>query len=161
VREVQDREGRWYSLQIRPYRTPKRRIDGAVLLLMDINSLKDVDRLTRLLEDVHVARDYAERMLQTVPTPLVILDAALRVHTANEAFYEAFQVSPEATERRVLYQLGNGQWDIPRLRELLEQIAPQAGEVRDFEVTHTFDTIGRRTVRLMPAASSRRTPPRP
>jgi two-component system, chemotaxis family, CheB/CheR fusion protein len=148
VHEVQDGEGRWYSLQIRPYRTPERRIDGAVLLLLDVSSLKDVDRLTRLLEDVHAARDYAERMLQTVPAPLVILDEALRVRAANEAFYKTFQVSPEATEQRVLYQLGNGHWDIPRLRELLEQIVPQAGEVRDFEVTHTFDTIGRRTMRL-------------
>jgi chemotaxis protein methyltransferase CheR len=145
---VQDREGHWYSLRIRPYRTPERKIDGAVLLLIDIDSLKNVDRLTRLLEEVQAARDYAEAILQGVPKSLVILDQALRVRMANQAFYQSFHVSPEETERRVLYQLGNGQWDIPRLRELLEQIIPQRGEVRDFDVKHEFETIGTRTMRL-------------
>jgi two-component system, chemotaxis family, CheB/CheR fusion protein len=146
--EVQDREGHWYSLRIRPYRTPERKIDGAVLLLIDIDSLKNVDRLTCLLEEVQAARDYAKAILQAVPKSLVILDQTLRVQMANQAFYQSFHVSPEETERRVLYQLGNGQWDIPRLRELLEQIVPQRGEVRDFDVKHTFETIGMRTMRL-------------
>jgi two-component system, chemotaxis family, CheB/CheR fusion protein len=148
AREVQDRHGHWYSLRIRPYRTPEHQIDGAVLLFIDIDSLKDVDRLTRLLEEVQAARDYAERILHTVPEPLVILGRELRVQLANQAFYQTFHVPPEETEQRVLYQLGNGQWDIPRLRELLEQIIPQYGEVRDFEVAHEFDTIGLRTMRL-------------
>jgi two-component system, chemotaxis family, CheB/CheR fusion protein len=148
VSEVQDREGRWYSLQIRPYYTPERRIDGAVLLLLDVSLLKDVDRLTRLLDDVGQAREYAESLLQTVPQPLLILDEALRVRTANEAFYRTFRLDPAAPTQRALYEVGDGQWDIPRLRELLEQIVPQAGEVRDFEVTHTFDPVGRRTMRL-------------
>jgi two-component system, chemotaxis family, CheB/CheR fusion protein len=148
VGEVQDREGHWYSLQIRPYCTPDNQIDGAVLLLIDIGSLKDVDRLTRLLDEVQAARDYAERIVHTVPEPLVILDQALRVQMANQAFYETFHVSPEDTAQHLLYELGNGQWQIPRLRDLLESIIPQYGEVRDFEVTHTFDTIGLRTMRL-------------
>jgi two-component system CheB/CheR fusion protein len=146
--EVQDHEGRWYSLQGRPYRTPEHQIDGAVLLLLDVSSLKDVDRLTRLLADVQQAREYAERIIQTVPEPLLFLDQALHVRVANEAFYQAFQVAPETTMQRPLYALGNGQWDIPRLRELLESIIPQAGVVHNFEVTHTFDAIGRRTMRL-------------
>jgi two-component system, chemotaxis family, CheB/CheR fusion protein len=87
VREVQDRDGRWYSLQIRPYYTPERQVDGAVILLLDVSSLRDVDRLTRLLAEVQQARDYAESLVQTVPEPLLILDQALRVRTTNEAFY--------------------------------------------------------------------------
>jgi chemotaxis protein methyltransferase CheR len=145
---VQDRAGRWYNLQIRPYYTPERQIDGAVLLLLDINSLKDVDHLTRLLEDVQQAREYAEHIVQTVPEPLLILDQALRVRTANEAFSQAFQLAPAAITQRVLYELGDGQWDIPRLRELLESLVPQFGTVNNFEVTLVFDTIGTRTMRL-------------
>jgi two-component system CheB/CheR fusion protein len=148
AREVQDREGHWYSLRIRPYRTPEHQIDGAVLLFIDIDSLKNIHRLSHLLDEVKAARDYAERIVLTVPEPLVILDRGLRVQIANEAFYQTFHVLPGETQQRVLYQLGNGQWDIPRLREVLEQIIPQYGEVRDFEITQTFDTIGMRTMRL-------------
>jgi chemotaxis protein methyltransferase CheR len=79
---------------------------------------------------------------------LLILDQTLRVQMANQAFYQTFHVLPEETEQRVLYQLGNGQWNIPSLRELLEQIVPQYSEVRDFEVAHAFDTIGMRAMRL-------------
>jgi two-component system, chemotaxis family, CheB/CheR fusion protein len=146
--EVQDRTGHWYSLRIRPYRTPEHQIDGVVLLFIDIDSLKDVDRLTHLIDEVKAARDYAERIVQTVPEPLVILDWTLRLQMANQAFYQSFRVSPEETKQCVLYQLGNGQWDIPRLHELLEQIIPQYAEVRDFEVAHTFDVLGMRTMRL-------------
>jgi two-component system, chemotaxis family, CheB/CheR fusion protein len=146
--EVQDSEGHWYSLRIRPYRTPERQIDGAVLLFIDIDSLKNVDRLTQLLAEVQAARDYAERIVQTVPMPLVILDGQLQVRTANQAFYETFRVTPAETEQRLLYSLGNHQWDIPHLRVILEQIIPQHTEVRDFDMEHTSETIGARTMRL-------------
>ena len=146
--EVQDRDGHWYSLRIHPYKTTENKIDGAVLVFLDIHSVKDLDRLTRLLKEVQGARDYAERIVQTVPEPLVILDHTMRVQTANQAFYDTFQVSSEETEGQELYQLGDSQWEIPRLRELFEQIIPQCGEVRDFEVAHVFETIGARTMRL-------------
>ena len=73
-REVQDREGRWYSLRIRPYRTADNRIDGAMLMFIDIDSYKDVDRLTTMLAEVETARHFAERVVQTAPWPLMILD---------------------------------------------------------------------------------------
>jgi two-component system CheB/CheR fusion protein len=147
-REVQDREGHWYSLRIRPYRTSDNKIDGAVLLFVDIDSLKNLDRLTQLLEEVDKWRKYADAIVQTVQEPLVILDHALTVRTANRAFYETFQVSPQQTEGCALYSLGNGQWDIRRLRELLAQCISHGIEVRDFDVEQSFETIGARIMRL-------------
>src|SRR5947208_4185528 len=111
--EVQDIDGRWYSLNVRPYRTVDNHIDGAVITLQDIDPLK---RSLRIAEE---ARDYAESMIETVREPLVVLDADMRVQRATTAFYEMFLVSREETEDRFLYDLGSGQWNRPRLRELL------------------------------------------
>ena len=80
--------------------------------------------------------------------PLVILDAQLRVKSANRSFYQTFAVDPAETEDRLIYELGNGQWDIPRLRTLLEEILPRDHSFRDLEVEHVFEGIGRRRMLL-------------
>ena len=88
-------------------------------------------------------------IVDTVREPLLILDAALRVQSANHAFYQTFHVSPEETEEHVMvYELGNGQWDIPALRTLLEDIIPQSSVFNDYELTHDFPEIGRRVMLL-------------
>ena len=147
-REVQDDEGHWYSLRIRPYRTTDNRIDGAMLLFIDIDSYKDVDRLTFLLAEVDTARQFAEGIVQNAPWPLLILDRELRVIKANPAFYTVFQTSPEETERQLIYTLGNGPWNIPELRRLLGDIIPHNSRFQDFAVNHEFPHIGEKTLLL-------------
>ena len=78
--------------------------------------------------------------------PLLVLSGELRIKLANRSFYQTFQVSPEEAENRRLYELGNHQWDIPKLRELLEDILPVDGQSHDFEVEHDFPNVGRRTM---------------
>jgi two-component system, chemotaxis family, CheB/CheR fusion protein len=141
-REVQDRDGRWYAMRVRPYKTLDNRIDGAVLVLVDIDALK------RSEAEIREARDYAEAVIRTVRDPLLVLNADLRVHTANEAFYRTFKVSPAESQGRLIYELGNRQWEIPRLRELLEEILPRNSFFNNFEVTIEFETIGQRTMLL-------------
>ena len=140
--EVQDQQGRWYDLRIRPYRTLDNRIDGAVVVLVDIDDLK------HQTEAVHQARDFANAIVQTVREALVVLDADLRVVTANHQFYRLFRVSPADTEQHSIFELGNGQWDIPQLRSLLHDLLPQNLQVEDYEVAHDFETIGPKTMRL-------------
>jgi diguanylate cyclase (GGDEF)-like protein/PAS domain S-box-containing protein len=94
------------------------------------------------------ARHVAEGILATMSEPLLVLDPALRVVQANDAFYRSFRTTPQQTEGRFLYELGNRQWDIPRLRELLETILPQNTAFNGFEVEHDFPQIGRRTMLL-------------
>ena len=94
------------------------------------------------------AREYAEGMINTVREPLIVLDQDLRVVTASRSFYEFFKVSPEETVGQLIYDLGNKQWDIPKLRELLETILPQRTTFDDYEVDHDFATIGRRIMLL-------------
>jgi len=98
-----------------------------------------------LVEDI---QNYAQNIVDTVREPLLILDASLRVQSANRAFYQTFHVSPAETEDRLIYELGNGQWDIPDLRTLLEDIVPKSSVFDDFELDHTFPVIGRRVMLL-------------
>jgi two-component system CheB/CheR fusion protein len=141
-REVQDREGRWFQLRLRPYKTLENRIDGAVITLLDI------DRLQRGGEEARRAHLLTQAILDTLREPFLLLDASLRVLSASPAFYRVFQVTRAQTEGRRVYELGNGQWDIPRLRELLEEILPRDMEVREFFVEHTFEHVGARRMLL-------------
>jgi two-component system CheB/CheR fusion protein len=139
-RDVEARDGRWYSVRVRPYRTADNKIDGAVISFVDIDALK------RGLEQAQEARDQAQAIIATVREPLVILNAALRVVTANPSFYEAFRTSREETEGHSLFDIGNHQWNVPQLRTLLEEILPRKSVVERFEVEHAFEAIGRRTM---------------
>jgi signal transduction histidine kinase/CheY-like chemotaxis protein len=102
-------------------------------------------RRDAILQEV---QSFAEAIVETVREPLLVLDKDLHVKMANQSFLGTFRASKGETEGRLLYELGNGQWDIPELRRLLEDIIPQHTEFRDFEVTHDFPAIGRRTMLL-------------
>jgi two-component system CheB/CheR fusion protein len=134
-RDVRDSFGRWYSLRILPSTGPDGKNDGAVLMLVDIDAAKR-------------GLDFAEAIVETVREPLVILDQNLQVLHANKTFYATFRAAREETEGRLIYDLGNGQWNIPRLRELLENILPANATFRDFEVTHEFEHVGRKVMLL-------------
>ena len=90
----------------------------------------------------------AQGIVDTVREPVLVLDKELRVIAASRSFYSAFKVSPEDTQGRLLYALGDGQWDIPKLRVLLEKIIPEKGVMEGYEVEHEFPGLGHRTMRL-------------
>jgi two-component system, chemotaxis family, CheB/CheR fusion protein len=135
-------DGQWYLLRCVPYRTADDLIDGVVYTFTDVTRLKRSEQA--MLE----ARSYAENVLNTMREPLVVLDSELKVVSANRAFYEFFQVSPEETEQRLIYELGDRQWDIPALRQLMEEILPTDGTIEDFEVAHEFPGIGIKVMSL-------------
>jgi two-component system CheB/CheR fusion protein len=141
-REVEARDGRWYVVRVRPYRTVDNRIDGAVISFVDIDAIK------RGLEQAKAARAQAQAILATVREPLVVLDADLRVLTATPSFYETFQVTQEETEHQSIFDLGDRQWDIPQLRGELEEVLPRDNAFADVEVEHHFARVGRRTMLL-------------
>ncbi len=134
-RDIRDAHGHWYSLRILPSVGPDGKTDGAVLMLIDIDAAKR-------------GLDFAEAIVETVREPLVTLNQNLRVLKANKAFYDTFRAVPEETEGRLIYDLGNGQWNIPKLRELLENVLPAHSTFRDFEVTHDFEHVGPKVMLL-------------
>src|SRR6267378_4446708 len=123
--------------------------DDLRVLGQEIAALGSDPLPSALLEEVAgVTLLHAEGIVNTVRVPLVVLDATLHVLMANRYFYECFQVTPQDTGSHRLYDLGNGQWNIPGLRHLLEQIVPHHTAFDDFEVTHTFPHLGPRTMLL-------------
>ncbi|MFN8440166.1 MAG: CheR family methyltransferase [Caldilineaceae bacterium] len=139
-REAQSQGGRWFLVRVRPYRTLEDKIDGVVITFVDITANKAIEA------ELYKAKEYAESIVHTIPDALLVLDPALRVQMANDAFYETFQVKRETTEGRLVYELGNGQWNIPALRTLLEDILPDNKVFLGYEVEHTFEQLGRRVM---------------
>ncbi|HET7228780.1 MAG TPA: response regulator [Longimicrobium sp.] len=111
-------------------------------------AMEDVTERRRSEAELKAIETYAQNIVDTVREPLLILDATLRVRSGNRAFYQTFQVSCEETENRLIYELGNGQWNIPALRTLLEDVVPQSSAFNDFELEHDFPAIGRRVMLL-------------
>jgi chemotaxis methyl-accepting protein methylase/signal transduction histidine kinase len=140
--DVESRSGVSLLMRINPYRDEAGRTEGVVLSFVDITEKK------RSADAVNEARLLAEGIVRTVREPLLVLDGQLHVQSVNDSFFKTFHVTPEETENRRLYDLGNGQWDIPSLRGLLEEVLPRDAWVVDFEVTHTFENIGERTMLL-------------
>lgn len=135
-RQVRNMNGAWYLARMQPYRTLENVIQGVVMTFTDISQ--------RVAGEAAVlqARKLAEGIVDTVREPLVVLDANLQVVSASRVFYSNFKVTPEKTVGRLIYELGNRQWDIPALRKLLEQILPYDQSFDNFVVEHDFPVIG-------------------
>src|SRR5512140_2919128 len=102
----------------------------------------------QLAADIQDAREYAENIVETVREPMVVLNSDLKILTANHSFYDTFKVTPGETIGNFIYDLGNGQWDIPKLRVLVEEILPKDTVINGYEVEHDFPGIGRKTILL-------------
>jgi PAS domain S-box-containing protein len=124
-----------------------------------IDELRDLRDLVKRLEASKIelkrvevktqrARSYAENIIETVRDPLLVLDEDLKLLSANRSFYKTFKVTPRETLGKLIYDLGNRQWDIPRLRILLEEILPKHARIGNFEVEHDFPTVGHKIMRL-------------
>ena len=141
-REVRSAGGGWYLVRIQPYRTLENVIDGVVMTFTDITA-----RATAELA-VQEARDLAESIVDTVREPLVLLDGRLAISSASRSFYRYFQVSPPETVGRPIYEVGDRQWDVPALRELLETVLTRDQAFEGYRIDHDFPRIGRRSLIL-------------
>jgi len=140
--ELRDKHGRWWSVRIRAYKTMEHKIDGAVIALMDIDALKTA------MKKIQQSRDFAEAIVNTVREPLLVLSDKLTVKSANPKFYKTFKVKPEETIGRRIFELGNGQWDMPKLRSLLDDVLKTNANFNDLEVEHRFPDIGQKRMLL-------------
>jgi len=147
---------------IKNHETKRVRKDGVVIdISLTLSSIKDksgnICGVSAIMHDITeqkkakqvlIVSEYSESIINTVREPLIVLDQDLRVVTVSRSFYEFFKVNPEETVGQLIYDLGNKQWDIPKLRELLETILPQKATFDNYEVEHNFATIGRRIMLL-------------
>ena len=135
-------EGRRLLVQIRPHRTMDNEVDGVVVTFVDVTEQKEAHRRTKR------EREYAENIVNTVREPLLVLDEELRVQSANDAFHETFEVPREGTTGRRVYELGEGQWDVPELRALLNKVLAEDAVIDDVELDRHFEGLGRRVMQL-------------
>ena len=147
---------------IKNHETKRVRKDGVVIdISLTLSSIKDklgnIYGVSAIMHDITeqkkakqvlIVSEYSESIINTVREPLIVLDQDLRVVTVSRSFYEFFKVNPEETVGQLIYDLGNKQWDIPKLRELLEDILPKKATFDNYEVEHDFSTIGRRIMLL-------------
>ena len=119
-----------------------RKLQGVFAAARDVTERKQAERA------ITEVRDYAESIIRTARDPIMVLGAGLRVVSVSEAFLQTFKLAQSETEGRLVYEVGNGEWNIPRLRELLEEILPRENLFNNFEVTHDFENIGQRTMLL-------------
>ena len=139
--EVRDAtNGSWFLLRIAPYRGSEERIDGAVLTLQNITAFR------ASLEQAIYEREYTKAIINTVIDPLVVLDDDCRVQAANQAFYTKFQVSRDQAHGAKIYEIGNPDWEIPRLQKFLKETCTHNESDAEFE--HEFPVIGQRTILL-------------
>ncbi|HCI52543.1 MAG TPA: SAM-dependent methyltransferase [Gallionella sp.] len=141
-REVTTSSGACYLARIQPYRTLDNVIDGVVLTFTDITQRRQVE--LAIIE----ARELAEGIVNTVREPLLVLDGELRVVSASRSFYKYFNADEKETIGSLIYLLGNKQWDIPELRDLLETILSGNQVIENFVVDHQFPFIGQRKLLL-------------
>jgi two-component system CheB/CheR fusion protein len=141
-KNLRSRDGHWYLMRILPYRTVDNVIDGVVVTLSDITELKRAEDL------INEAYDYAESIVDTVREPMLVLDAGLKVLSANRSFYRTFKDTSETTLGKSIFKLGNEQWNIAELRQLLEQILSENTAFEDFLVERDFAQIGRKKMLL-------------
>lgn len=142
--EIQTQDGQWFLRQVLPYRTCDNIIEGVVITFSDIAA-----------EALQKARHYAESIVDTVREPLLVLDSDLRVRSASRSFFESFKSSPKETVGKLVYDLNEGEWDIPTLRTLLGQILPRELAMNDLEIRHDFKSIGPRVMLLNARAITR------
>lgn len=140
--EVRTADNSWYLVRIQPYRTLENSIEGVVLTFTDITLRIQAETAVR------DAQELAESIVNALPEPLVVLDDNMNIISASGSFYREFHFTPEEAVGHQIYELGHRQWDIPKLRELLESILPLNRTFDDFEIEHDFPVIGKRRMLL-------------
>ena len=138
--DLQDREGRWRELRMRPYRTADNRIDGVVIVLVDI------DQLRHAKFEATVALEFAESVIQAVPSPLLVLQGNLQIRLANRVFYEEYGLQPADVENHSFLELSRAQWDMPGLRDALTDVLRNRETNRKIECERDFAGKGKITL---------------
>lgn len=141
-KEVNDINGHWYKVRIMPYKTSKNIIDGATITFIDISSMKNTQ------EKLQDALNYAQNIIYITHEPLLVIDNELIIVSANKSFYDTFKLKKSDTEGEKLYEISEGGWNIPSIRNILSDIINKNKTITDFEFEQTFKEVGHKKMIL-------------
>ncbi|MBD3265442.1 PAS domain-containing protein, partial [bacterium] len=144
--EVEGKNGSTYLMRLRPYRTVNNVIDGVVLTFQNITAMKELERQRFKMKDRILS--FCQSIVNTVQESLLLLDDRFYVMFANEAFYSLFLTKEDETVGEKVFHLGNGQWDIKELRQLLENLMEKQDVIENYVVEHKFEDLGHRVMLL-------------
>jgi two-component system CheB/CheR fusion protein len=139
--EVLTRQGIWHLMRILPYRTSENVIGGVVITFVEIMRIKEAEKSVMNMEFFH-------RIVETIREPLVVLDNSLKVSIVNDSFLRIFETASKQVTGKKFYELGDGHWNIPRLRELLNNVLSKNAAFENFPVEHDFPSIGHKKFML-------------
>ncbi len=138
--DLQTNDGTWYQMRILPYRTSNNIIDGLVVTFTNIHTIKTAyEEIHKLNREVQHAKEFSNNIVDTIRDSILILDKDLKVLSANRSYYRMFDTASEDTVGRFIYELGDKNWDIPKLRKLLEEIIPENNFFEGYEVEYNFN----------------------
>ncbi len=136
-------------MRILPYRTSNNIIDGIVVTFTNIHQLKTAyEEIQKLNQEIQLARVYSDNIIDTVRDSLIILDKDLKVLSANRSFYKMFGIVSENTVGKFIFELDGNNWDIPKLRILLEEIIPENNFFENYEVIYNLPKGGKKKLLL-------------
>jgi two-component system, chemotaxis family, CheB/CheR fusion protein len=141
-KEVNTKEGEWYKVRIMPYKTSQNVIDGATITFINVSNIKNIQ------EKIQSALNYAEDIINTIREPLIVLNQQLEVVSANKSFYKTFNLKKSLVEGEKLYKIGDEIWNIPSLRNLLEDVLQKENEMDNYEFEHNFPKLGHKKMVL-------------
>jgi two-component system CheB/CheR fusion protein len=154
-REVSTREGQWFSVDLRPYRTSENVIEGVVITFTNVTARKQAETARQ------AAQNFAACLMETISEPVILLNEELRVVSANQAYYRVFQTGPEDTESRSLDQLGTEQSNFHEVRARLESLLKGGPTLEGLRMEMDLPGLGRQQVSFTarcPAQKARRSP---
>jgi len=142
--EVCTKDGHWYRMRIMVYHTEEHIIEGVVMTLVNIDAQKQAQKELKEMSEsaLSAARQFADDIVDTVRESLLVLDSGMRVIRANRSFYDTFKNTSDKTEGKRIFELENGQWDIPELRRLLHELIESNRSFEGYRVEHRFPGIG-------------------
>ncbi len=140
--EIRNKNGNTFLARVLPYRSGEDKIEGVVITFIDISAQK------KMIQELSESKVYAESIFQTLHDPLLVLTPDLKIKSANTAFYDQFHTDERKTSGRFIREMDNGQWNIPDLIDLLNTVQAENTVITNFELKHTFETLGERFVSL-------------
>jgi two-component system CheB/CheR fusion protein len=140
--QVQDNKNRWFELNLRPYLTAEKKIDGVVM------SFIDIDAILQQKAEIEKSRNFSQTIVATIREPLIVIDANWRIALANPSFYKTFKIEPKKVEQLNIWDLSNHEWGIPELKQATEKVLSSGSPIQDLEIRNDFSKIGMKILKM-------------
>jgi two-component system CheB/CheR fusion protein len=140
--QIQDNKNHWFDMNLRPYLTGEKKIDGVVL------SFIDIDAILQQKAEIEKSRNFSQTIVATIREPLIVIDSDWKIATANSSFYKTFRIEPKEIEQISIWDIRNHEWDIPEFKQAAEKVISNGLSINDLEISGEFSKIGTKILKM-------------